>query len=297
MREAGGYTGPNDEPGWNGNAKMSGSEGFYLGCRWIFSAKDIPVPEEVKEGWEKLLHSARIENEGKRQNILAQWRLQWQKEEFRRRLEQNDVMAKGAIKSPFDGTTCQCPTCGILVPVTILGDGCLNPEPNKYCAYCVNPDGSITEYTFGSAQARDAWVQQQKQACGCEDSRQYPDCGKIDYWFTSWDEQNKTHIITEEYRCCGIWPFPRCDGTKRYITWDCGLKCHQEFCGEEMCVRTPGTERKTCYAGSSTHYDCSNCCNNPCEPPRCGAPCIDPEPSCGIYNTYEKITTDQCICQ
>ncbi len=83
MREAVGYTGPDDEPGWNGKAKMSGSEGFWLGCRWISSPKDIPVPEEVKEGWEKLLHSARIENEEKRQNILAQWRLQWQKEEFR----------------------------------------------------------------------------------------------------------------------------------------------------------------------------------------------------------------------
>ncbi len=59
MREAVGYTGPDDEPDLNGkisaeradgivgNAKMSGSEGFWLGCRWIDSAKDIPVPEEV----------------------------------------------------------------------------------------------------------------------------------------------------------------------------------------------------------------------------------------------------------
>ncbi len=265
---------------------MSGSEGFYLGCKWISSAKDIPVPEEVKEGWEKLLHSARVENEEKRQNILAQWRLQWQKEEFRRM--QGNVLKKNSTGGLLsEGAGCQCTSCGILVITEILGGGCLNPEPDKYCAYCVNSDGSVTEFTFSSEQARDSWVSEQKSVCGCGPPV-YPDCGVMEYTITS--------VSSGNYRCCGIWPSPRCDGTVNQVEWDCGLKCKQEICGDESCVRLQGTERRSCQKGAAAYYDCSNCCNNPCDPPRCGAPCLEPVPSCKQYSTQEVTTTEQCVC-
>ncbi len=301
MREAGGYTGPNDEPGWNGNAKMSGSEGFYLGCRWIFSAKDIPVPEEVKEGWEKLLHSARIENEGKRQNILAQWRLQWQKEEFRRRLEQNDVMAKGAIKSPFDGTTCQCNTCGFLVLNTVLGPACpVCFDGSGYCLYCVGYDEqgnlslkTLTQYSLtpdGERSCREA-LQRQLAACNCDHSA--GECGR----FIIVDSQ----AVNDSFCCCrNWWGTCRCDQGKRAVH---KLECKTESTGDcppdQRCVlQNDQTTQHECIEGTVTYTNCCSCCDpGECAPPSCGSGCEDNNCKCTINNTrlYYK-TLPQWVC-
>ncbi len=95
------FNSPSDEPGWNGKAnhesRTANSElqGFWQGCKWISSPRDIPVPEEVVKKyragptWES--KEAYIRN--------------WQKQEFRKRIrEGNETKIPSAwrnIISPF----------------------------------------------------------------------------------------------------------------------------------------------------------------------------------------------------
>ncbi len=186
------FNSPSDEPGWNGKSSTnhesrtanSELQGFWLGCRWIDSAKDIPVPEEVKERWEKLLRSARIENEEKRQNILAQWRLQWQKEEFRQLSREWGDSFNGMLL--YSAEDCKCTGCHFLIAVADIADAtnCVHdptpppPEQCRRCVYCVddggepipvfdqtanrNPDGSCP-----LEGAVNEFLMSQAKACSC----------------------------------------------------------------------------------------------------------------------------------
>ncbi len=198
---------PSDEPGWNGKAKMSGSEGFYLGCRWISSAKDIPVPEEVKEGWEKLLRSARIENGGRRQNILAQWRLQWQKEEFRKYIaeqkkwqESSTGMGTGIEPSVQTTTEIPCP------PSSSQCLSCCHG-----CTWGLNPkEGPAVPCNLPTCGCRAVfWVEAVKQseeqtgwvhssACECLDPISFPQC--VNCWTPVYTKRYNTN--QESARMC-----------------------------------------------------------------------------------------------
>ncbi|MHA2612160.1 MAG: hypothetical protein V2G33_07240 [bacterium JZ-2024 1] len=76
-REARAFSGPEEKPADTSSRKV---EGFYPGCRWIASPKDIPVPEEVLKRIERLRGGPMIESEKDIQILISEW----QKDEFRR---------------------------------------------------------------------------------------------------------------------------------------------------------------------------------------------------------------------
>ncbi len=315
MREAVGYTGPDDEPGWNGKAKMSGSQGFYLGCRWIDSAKDIPVPEEVEEGWEKLLRSARIENEEKRQNILAQWRLQWQKEEFRRwsrRLIRGNQTAEQRAEKNGSGllssaSGCQCEGCKLLIPVVQIhvNDNCIDSTPPeretcRRCVYCAKAEGvkEIERFVADTCETAEAqmwnFVEQQIMAC-CPYGQPGTECG---YLYAELPPP-------ENFDCCWRWYWLRpCTGKKMEGNLICRAVCSSGLpWGCEECHRCPALPPQACGFGAPASIwarDCCNCCGpDLCGNPPCGSRCSDGQCNCktasGELTTNEVCSCDPCM--
>ncbi|MHA2610759.1 MAG: hypothetical protein V2G43_07670, partial [bacterium JZ-2024 1] len=82
------FSGPSEKPADTSSRKV---EGFYLGCRWIASPKDIPVPEKVLKRIERLRGGPMIESEKDIQILISEW----QKGEFRRLKEQILISTSG----------------------------------------------------------------------------------------------------------------------------------------------------------------------------------------------------------
>ncbi|MHA2609827.1 MAG: hypothetical protein V2G43_02855 [bacterium JZ-2024 1] len=71
------FSGPSEKPADTSSRQV---EGFYPGCRWIASPKDIPVPEKVLKRIERLRGGPMIESEKDIRMLIYQW----QEREFRR---------------------------------------------------------------------------------------------------------------------------------------------------------------------------------------------------------------------
>lgn len=70
-------SGPSEKPASTSSRQ---GEGFSLGCRWMGSPKDIPVPEEIAKRIERLKGGPMIESERDIRILISQW----QEREFRR---------------------------------------------------------------------------------------------------------------------------------------------------------------------------------------------------------------------
>ncbi|MHA2610006.1 MAG: hypothetical protein V2G43_03760, partial [bacterium JZ-2024 1] len=111
-------------------------EGFYLGCRWIASPKDIPVPEKVLKRIERLRGGPMIESERDIQILISEW----QRMEFRKMKEQI-LTSGGATSSTGLSSSHPCPDC--------CCKGCVNPDqgestPVGVCVDCVT--GRVVAY-------------------------------------------------------------------------------------------------------------------------------------------------------
>ncbi|MHA2612327.1 MAG: hypothetical protein V2G33_08100, partial [bacterium JZ-2024 1] len=76
-------------------------EGFYPGCRWIASPKDIPVPEKVLKRIERLRGGPMIESEKDIQILISEW----QRMEFRKMKEQILNSEKNVITQGYQITS------------------------------------------------------------------------------------------------------------------------------------------------------------------------------------------------
>ncbi|MHA2635948.1 MAG: hypothetical protein V2G48_08020 [bacterium JZ-2024 1] len=75
------FSGPSEKPADTSSRQV---EGFYLGCRWIASPKDIPVPQEKIKEWENLLDRVKMTEKGRREFMIQLWTLTYQSEQFRK---------------------------------------------------------------------------------------------------------------------------------------------------------------------------------------------------------------------
>ncbi|MHA2617652.1 MAG: hypothetical protein V2G48_07870 [bacterium JZ-2024 1] len=91
-------SGPEEKPADTSSRKV---EGFYLGCRWIASPKDIPVPEKVLKRIERLRGGPMIESEKDIQILISEW----QRMEFRRMKEQILNSEKNVITQGYQITS------------------------------------------------------------------------------------------------------------------------------------------------------------------------------------------------
>ncbi|MHA2616802.1 MAG: hypothetical protein V2G37_08045 [bacterium JZ-2024 1] len=76
------FSGPEEKPADTSSRQV---EGFYLGCRWIASPKDIPVPEKKIKEWENLLDRVKMIDKGRREFMIQLWTLTYQSEQFRKK--------------------------------------------------------------------------------------------------------------------------------------------------------------------------------------------------------------------
>ncbi|MHA2612166.1 MAG: hypothetical protein V2G33_07270 [bacterium JZ-2024 1] len=74
-------SGPSEKPADTSSRQV---EGFYPGCRWIASPKDIPVPQEKIKEWENLLDRVKMTDKGRREFMIQLWTLTYQSEQFRK---------------------------------------------------------------------------------------------------------------------------------------------------------------------------------------------------------------------
>ncbi|MHA2609808.1 MAG: hypothetical protein V2G48_07855 [bacterium JZ-2024 1] len=84
------FSGPEEKPADTSSRQV---EGFYLGCRWIASPKDIPVPEKVLKRIERLRGGPMIESERDIQILISEW----QRMEFRRLKKETKVKGDGIL--------------------------------------------------------------------------------------------------------------------------------------------------------------------------------------------------------
>ncbi|MHA2618041.1 MAG: hypothetical protein V2G52_06390, partial [bacterium JZ-2024 1] len=80
-RQGWAFSGPSEKPASTSSRQM---EGFYPGCRWIASPKDIPVPQEKIKEWENLLDRVKMTDKGRREFMIQLWTLTYQSEQFRK---------------------------------------------------------------------------------------------------------------------------------------------------------------------------------------------------------------------
>ncbi|MHA2610607.1 MAG: hypothetical protein V2G43_06850 [bacterium JZ-2024 1] len=316
------FSGPEEKPADTSSRQV---EGFYLGCRWIASPKDIPVPEKKIKEWENLLDRVKMIDKGRREFMIQLWTLTYQSEQFRIKASEakrNRVILAGrrankergmngrglkdsglvkAINSEswdLDGNAgnmqvlsgCQCIRCRFLVQDA--GVHCFD-DPNKYCLYCVGDDGQIREVgRFNTQVEWAAALQQQLTDCRCgRPGESAGDCGTFVH--------EASNLKVEDHRCCWYWGFPPwCDGRRIITEISCKTKCNEPPCPsqDERCVAyDPQTQQFSCTSGKVIYYDCTSCCDK-CAPPTCGAPC-DGTPTC----TVPQLTTNLrafplCIC-
>ncbi|MHA2635926.1 MAG: hypothetical protein V2G48_07910 [bacterium JZ-2024 1] len=140
------FSGPSEKPADTSSRKV---EGFYLGCRWIASPKDIPVPEKVLKRIERLRGGPMIESEKDIQILISEW----QKGEFQRLKKETEVKGDNLLVSPHDSAgnctnddlccrtlSSSCTVCGQEVCCTytrVGGPGC--------CFRVECDDGTVVE--------------------------------------------------------------------------------------------------------------------------------------------------------
>ncbi|MHA2609824.1 MAG: hypothetical protein V2G43_02840 [bacterium JZ-2024 1] len=296
-------SGPEEKPADTSSRQV---EGFYLGCRWIASPKDIPVPQEKIKEWENLLDRVKMTEKGRREFMIQLWTLTYQSEQFRkgkmkaqRRISQkrgNGVEGRGRggmfnVMLAGEGDTCRCGSCRWrILATTLVSSNCEVPDENlgenecERCAYCVHGDGSTTEFRERGTLTDQGCTADEKientlitqsKLCGCGGGQEAGECGRL---------QRKISVEPTEpltyQNCCLRSENVYCKAPLKAYISTCEVKCKDDLCPSILtCVKESTSDREgyLCNTLSYLYYDCTECCylrNGQCQP--------DPEkcPSC-----------------
>jgi hypothetical protein len=187
---------------------------------------------------------------------------------------------------------CQCPGCKFLTqglcptPQPECATRCVD-DPNSFCLYCVGPEGQARLVgRYPTPQAWVAAVQAQRTACGCGGGGGGNDVGECGTMY---------RMVTAEgsstYPCCRD---PKCDGTYRYMEFDCGVACNRT-CTSGSCYPNPDRAPYTCDHGRIEYFSCKSCCGT-CEGEDCGNGACSPYPSCWQSHLQTKSIGPECLC-
>ncbi|MHA2646402.1 MAG: hypothetical protein V2G47_08060 [bacterium JZ-2024 1] len=266
-------------------------EGFYPGCRWIASPKDIPVPEEKIKEWENLLDRVKMTDKGRREFMIQLWTLTYQSEQFRkgkkkaqRRISQkrgNGIEGSGRggmfnVMLAGEGDTCRCGSCRWrILATTLVSSNCEEPAEDlgenecERCAYCVHSDGSTTEFRERGTLTDQGCTADEKientlitqsKLCGCGEGQEAGECGVL---------KRKRFIIPQEtLRFCCVESLSEseivlCKTNELYVKSTCIVECNDDLCPSRICKPQSTSERESyvCNEISYSYYNCTLCCN------------------------------------
>jgi len=202
-----------------------------------------------------------------------------------------DIAAGDPTATPLSAG-CACPGCKFLTqglcpaPQPECATRCVD-DPDSFCLYCVGPDGQARLVgRYATAEAWVAAVQAQRTACGCGGGGGGNDVGECGTMY---------RMVTAEgsstYPCCRD---PKCDGTYRYMEFDCGVACNRT-CTSGSCYPNPDRAPYTCDYGRIEYFSCESCCGT-CEGEDCGNGACSPYPSCWQSHLRTKSIGPECLC-